>query len=118
MTVTTNTLTDATLNWLEHTDEVFYQHVLPMIAKMPMETQTLLFDQLDDAADRHSKGALGGDALEVQAIRIKDGVEMFVHGWFKKIPCQWRLRAGQLKRERDTEHVEYIRLRQKFEGSP
>jgi len=114
----TATMSQDALRWLEIRDEPLFTLVLPFIEKMPDETAEILFDRICEAFEREKNAAMRGDQSgDGGARQLLLAVEMFVHGWYKKLPREWNAIGSKLRARKDPEWKEYQRLKEKFEGS-
>jgi hypothetical protein len=105
------------IRWLERRSEVIHDYVVPQIETMPDEIARVLFHKMGSAFNAETNAGRSGDQRDGGAGSILVAVEMFVHGWFKKLPREWQLISERLKRMDDPEYREYVRLKKKFERS-
>jgi hypothetical protein len=110
-------LTPETRRWLERKSEVMHDFILPQIEKLPADTAEVILHLLNRAQAAEESAGRSGEKHDGGAGNQLTAIEMFVHGWYQKLPREWQPLASQIKAQRDPEYAEYQRLKKKFEGA-
>lgn len=110
----TQVLSPEAMQHYERDHEAFYMFVVPEIENMDESTQLLLFPLLQKSFDLCSTG---NEDNYREGNRIREDVDLFVHGWRRQLPRNWRLILAECVRRDDPDYVEYQRLKKKFGGA-
>jgi hypothetical protein len=113
----TGVLSAETLRWLERRHEVMHDYVVRKIEEMPTDTAEVLFHKIKDACEQENIAGHAGRHDDGGAGKTLMAVEMFVHGWYKKLPREWQVIRSRLDARKDPDWELYQKLKKKFEGS-
>jgi len=106
------------IQWVRNTLEVA-DLMFEKMKELPSDVAELLYHVLKQAAKTAESAAYAGEQTgDRGASRTVRAVEMWLHGYYKLTPREWRGLQIKLAQMKDPEYELYRKLKRKFEGPP